>query len=246
MTQDKASQPTIEEATQSSDQTSAILVTPVSEQISDEIPLAEIVTEENEEQVADAEDEEEETEDASSEEMTEAETTSPDDSADSAPSNTTQSTATTQVEKDERTEIEKQPYAFDHCTVQVAIQLLPDDGDANGRLVVVGVRSHLDAPLLRMIRLNQIGTLPPLVIELLDALKAELPAREQTAREAFEKKKAEKAKRQTTVTTSKTARGKKAKPTLATTPASSNATTDNRPRPEAKVSGAPQQQMGLF
>jgi len=246
MTQDNANQPIVTEEPQSSAQNPATQVSPASEPITIETQSDESVTEENEEQVAETEEEEEESEDSPTEEPTEAETSSPDDSADSAPSNATPFTSTTQVEKDERTEIEKQPYDFEHCTVQVAIQLLPDDGDMNGRMAVVGVRSHLDAPLLRLVRLNQLGTLPPLVIELLDALKAELPAREQTAREAFEKKKAEKAKRPTTVTASKTARGKKAKPTLATAPASTNATPDNRPRPEIKVSGAPQQQMGLF
>jgi len=154
---------------------------------------------------------------------------------------------------DDRSEIEKQPYDFDHCTVQIAIQLLPDDqghlgdGDANGRMVVVGVRSHLDAPILRVVRLNEIGPLPPLVTTLLDELKAELPAREQAARTAFEKKKEEKARRKSVVTASKTPRGKKSKTTLSAAPAASTApTTDNRPRPEVQVTTAPQQQMGLF
>jgi len=113
-------------------------------------------------------------------------------------------------------------------------------------MVVVGVRSHLDTPILRFVRVNELGTLPPIVNALLDELKAELPAREQTAREAYEKKKEEKAKRQATVTASKIARGKKTKATLSTAPASPNATTDNRPRPEVQPTTAPQQQMGLF
>jgi len=151
------------------------------------------------------------------------------------------------AETDERSDLEKQPYDFDHCTVQIAIQLLPDDGDPNGRKAVVGVRSHLDVPILRLVRLNEIGALPPLVATLLDELKAELPAREQAAREAFEKKKEEKAKRKSAVTASKTSRGKKTKATLSTAPASSNATTpDPRPRPEVQATTASQQQMGLF
>ena len=151
------------------------------------------------------------------------------------------------AETDERSDLEKQPYDFDHCTVQIAIQLLPDDGDPNGRKAVVGVRSHLDVPILRLVRLNEIGPLPPLVATLLDELKAELPAREQAAREAFEKKKEEKAKRKSAVTASKTSRGKKTKATLSTAPASSNATTpDPRPRPEVQATTASQQQMGLF
>lgn len=148
---------------------------------------------------------------------------------------------------DERSGIEKQPYEFDRCTIQIAIQLLPDDGDANGRRIIVGVRSHLDAPILKVVRLNELGVLPPIVNELLDALKAELPTREQAAREAFEKKKEEKAKRKATVTASKTSRGKKSKATgLSTAPGSDATVADNRPRPEVKVTTSPQQQMGLF
>jgi hypothetical protein len=155
--------------------------------------------------------------------------------------------AKSEEDSDERCEIEKQPYDFDHCTVQIAIQLLPDDGDANGRMVVVGVRSHLDAPILRLVRLNELGALPPLVTTLLDELKADLPKREQTAREQFERKKEEKAKRKSAITASKTSRGKKnAKSTTLTTAPSANAPTDNRPRPEVNVPTNPQQQMGLF
>jgi hypothetical protein len=152
------------------------------------------------------------------------------------------------ADADDRCDLQKQPYAFEHCTVQIAIQLLPDDGDPNGRQVVVGVRSHLDAPILRLVRWHEIGALPLLVDELLNALKAELPAREQAAREAFEKRKAEKAQRKAVVTASKTTtRGKKNKtPTQATSPTANVTATDNRPRPEVQVSVTPQQQIGLF
>ncbi|CAG0941140.1 hypothetical protein ANRL1_00402 [Anaerolineae bacterium] len=152
------------------------------------------------------------------------------------------------ADADERCELQKQPYAFDHCTIQIAIQLLPNDGDPNGRQVVVGVRSHLDAPILRLVRWHEIGALPPLVDELLNALKAELPAREQAARDIFEKKKSEKAQRKAVVTASKTmTRGKKNKtPTQATSPTANVTATDNRPRPKVQVSVTPQQQIGLF
>jgi hypothetical protein len=150
-------------------------------------------------------------------------------------------------ETDDRSEIEKQQYDFDHCTVQVALQLLPDDGDANGRMVVVGVRSHLDAPILRVTRLNELGALPPLVTALLNELKADLPNREQAARQAIAKKKEESARRKSVVTASRTPRGKKnAKATTLPTASIANAPTDNRPRPEVTVPTNPQQQMGLF
>ncbi len=154
--------------------------------------------------------------------------------------------AKSEEETDDRSEIEKQPYDFDHCTVQIAIQLLPDDGDVNGRMVVVGVRSHLDTPILRLVRLNELGALPPLITTILDELKAELPKREQAAREAFEKKKEERAKRKSVVTASRTSsRGKKTK-AISAAPASNVTATDNRPRPEVNVPTNPQQQMGLF
>lgn len=239
MTQDNANQPKTAEEPQSSDQSHAMQADSENEQSTTETQVAKPVLEEVEDELAE---EEEETDDAS-DETVDAEVSSPSDSANSV---TTPTPAAPEADVDERSEIEKQPYDFDHCTVQIAIQLLPDDGDVNGRMVVVGVRSHLDSPLLRLVRLNELGPLPALVGELLDALKADLPTREQAAREAFEKKKEEKAKRKATVTASKTARGKKTKATLATAPASSNATTDNRPRPEVQATTAPQQQMGLF
>lgn len=247
MTQDNANQPIVAEEPQSSDQNPAMQVDPASEQISAEPQVTEPAMEEVEDELAE---EKGDSEDATRDETTEPESSSQDDTADAAPSSspTPSAQSTTDADADERCEIERQPYAFDHCTVQIAIQLLPDDGDANGRMVVVGVRSHLDTPILRLVRLNDLGTLPPLVNELLDALKAELPAREQAAREVFEKKKAEKANRKAVVTASKTTtRGKKNKAaTLATSPTSNAPVNDNRPRPEVQVTATPQQQMGLF
>lgn len=152
--------------------------------------------------------------------------------------------------EDDRCEIAKQPYDFDHCTVQIAIQLLPDDGDSNGRMVVVGTRSHLDAPILRFIRLHELGALPPIVNALLDQLKSELPSREQLALAALEKKKEEQAKRQANLSaprTKTTTRGKKTtKADALSSVPTSNATTDDRPRPEVNVPTNPQQQIGLF
>ena len=150
------------------------------------------------------------------------------------------------MDEDERCEIEKQVYDFDHCTVQIALQLLPDDGDSNGRMVVVGVRSHLDAPILRIVRLNDMGVLPPLVNTLLDELKSELPAREQAVRTALEKKREEKAmlKAKIVAGTKSSQRGKKTKAaTLATAPAAATTATDDRPRPNVTVLTNTQQQM---
>lgn len=237
MSQDNPNEPTIAEEPQPSDLSQAKQSDPASEQAPTETQVAEPAMDETD----DVAEEDADPEDALRDEATETETSSPSDSANSATPPTPSNTA---ADADERSAIEKQPYDFDHCTVQIAIQLLPDDGDANGRMVVVGVRSHLDAPILRVTRLNELGALPPLVDALLDELKAELPTREQVAREAI-KKKAEQAQRKSIVTASRTARGKKGKATLASA-ASAAITTDNRPRPEVQVTTAPQQQRGLF
>jgi len=240
MSHDNPNEPTIAEEPQPSDLSHAKQGDPASEQATTEPQVAEPAMDETAEDVAE---EDADPEDALRDEATETETPSPSDSANSM----TTTSSNTDADADERSDIEKQPYDFEHCTVQIAIQLLPDDGDA-GRMVVVGARSHLDAPILRVTRLNELGTLPPLVNALLGELKAELPKREQAAREAIEKKKAERAQRKSIVTASKTARSKKSKASLATaSAASSNATTaDNRPRPEVQVTTAPQQQRGLF
>ena len=42
----------------------------------------------------------------------------------------------------------EEPYDFDRCTIQIGLQLLPDDGDPAGRPIVVGVRNHADAPVI--------------------------------------------------------------------------------------------------
>lgn len=243
MTQDNPNQPRIAEEPQSSDQNPTALINPVSERIANQIQIGEPVTEEEDEFT---EDEEEESEGASLEDTVEAETSLPGNSSDSTPATNLPNPSVPEAENDERSELAKQPYDFDHCTVQIAIQLLPDDGDASGRQVVVGVRSHLDTPILRFLRMNELGVMPPIVATLLEELKTQLPAREQVARAAYEKKQAEKAKRQSNTAASKTpTRGKKNKP--ACLGASPTATVpDNRPRPEVKVSTAAQQQMGFF
>jgi hypothetical protein len=147
----------------------------------------------------------------------------------------------------------RQPTLLEHCTVQIAIQLLPDDGDANGRRVVVGVRSHLDAPLLRFIRLNELGPLPPSVNALVDQLKAEFPAREQAALAALAKKKEEEVKRRADLEARRvnaTPRDKKRAKANArsTAPTSTIAViaVDDRPRPQVTVPTNTQQQLGLF
>jgi hypothetical protein len=94
-------------------------------------------------------------------------------------------------ENDPRSEIERQPYEFDRCTVQIAIQLLPQEGQANSRPVLIGVRTHLDAPLVKLLGADELGALPPAITALVEQLKSELPAREQATKERVEKEKME-------------------------------------------------------
>lgn len=70
----------------------------------------------------------------------------------------------------------KEPYQYNQCTITVGIQLLPDDGSGD-RPVIVGVRNHTDAPILKLVSQSELGELPPVISELLQELKADLPRR---------------------------------------------------------------------
>ena len=69
------------------------------------------------------------------------------------------------------------PYEFEQCTISVQIILLPDDGDPRGREVVIGVRNHQDAPIIRAFRFSDVPLASP-VTDLLEELRAELATRE--------------------------------------------------------------------
>ncbi len=156
-------------------------------------------------------------------------------------------------DEDPRSDFEKQPYEFDRCTVQIAIQLLPNDGDANGRPVLIGVRTHLDAPIVRMMRASELRELPPAITALLEQLKGELPAREQDARERWEKEKEAQARRHTKASPAKEAKTVKgAKPVkpktvqAAAAPAASVLTDEQRANAVGQAVVANKQQMALF
>ena len=71
---------------------------------------------------------------------------------------------------------EDEPYVFKDCTVNINIQLLPDDGDADGREVIIAVSSHIEGPLVELTRLRLLGELPPPVAELVKLHEGRLPA----------------------------------------------------------------------
>ena len=77
--------------------------------------------------------------------------------------------------------VEEDVYEFDKCLITVAMGFLPDDGDPNGRLVMLGVRNHQDEPILSTCRLNDLMPLPDPIQQLIEQLKEQLPARSEKA-----------------------------------------------------------------
>jgi hypothetical protein len=60
----------------------------------------------------------------------------------------TDSTATSQPASQKPVNVvEEDVYEFDKCLITVAMGLMPDDGNPNGRLVMLGVRNHQDEPV---------------------------------------------------------------------------------------------------
>ena len=72
----------------------------------------------------------------------------------------------------------KEPYTYDQCTITLTLQFWPNEGESEDRRVLVSVRNHWDIPLLTVVRAGELGQLPPVVGELLERLRAELPERE--------------------------------------------------------------------
>jgi len=110
----------------------------------------------------------------------------------------TTSTATSQPAPQKPVNVvEEDVYEFDKCLITVAMGLMPDDGDPNGRLVMLGVRNHQDEPILSTCRLNDLMPLPDPIQQVIEQLKEQLPARSEKAagkkakaREDEEKRKA--------------------------------------------------------
>jgi predicted RNA methylase len=71
----------------------------------------------------------------------------------------------------------EEPYDPKLCTINIAIQLQPDDGQQGGRSVLLGIRSHGDTPTLQFCRLDEIE-LPKQVLEMITDLTKQFPERE--------------------------------------------------------------------
>ncbi|MBL8172575.1 MAG: hypothetical protein JNJ50_30905 [Acidobacteria bacterium] len=70
---------------------------------------------------------------------------------------------------------QNEPYEWEKCTVRLSITFFPDDGNEGGRQVVLGCNTHNDPPLIEPVREAELGTLPPIVVNLLEGLKQRLP-----------------------------------------------------------------------
>lgn len=113
---------------------------------------------------------------------------------------------------DGKAPITEDPYDFEQCTVTFTFTLLPADGDARGRRVVISARNHLDAPIFaegewRLADLVGEQAMPNVSVELAQRIVAALPARAQ-ARQAKQAAQMPAAK-----STGKAARGKHSQPT---------------------------------
>lgn len=107
-------------------------------------------------------------------------------------------------DEDDLAPVEREPYEFDQCTITVGLQFLPADGNPAGRQVLIGVRNHLDQPMIKAVRESELGQLPLEVNQLLEQLKADLPARRQAFEQAQAEKQAEEEKRRARSASSKT------------------------------------------
>jgi hypothetical protein len=114
---------------------------------------------------------------------------------------------------------EAEPYDWDRCTISLSVTLLPRDADPRGRATLIGARTHEDAPIIACVRSPDIPALSGPLVELLDQLKGQLPARraaaEERRRQAEEQRRAAAEK----VAAGKKAAGKKALNAKARTPA---------------------------
>ena len=142
-----------------------------------------------------------------------------------------------------------QNYGSKAAKLWVKLQLLPNDGDAKGRPVLIGVRSHLDAPIVQMLRLDELGLLPPAITALIEQLKAELPARAQAAGQLAAKAK-EQAERKTPTVKASDKRGKtplaKRDQAPAPAPQPSVLTDEQRANAVALVTTDDKQQLAMF
>ncbi|BAZ34031.1 hypothetical protein NIES4074_65450 (plasmid) [Cylindrospermum sp. NIES-4074] len=70
-----------------------------------------------------------------------------------------------------------EPYIFEQCKVQIVITLLPTE-QTGDRPVMIAASSHGDFPIIAMLNQEELGDLPPAIVQLLKELKADFPNRQ--------------------------------------------------------------------
>jgi hypothetical protein len=135
---------------------------------------------------------------------------------------------------------EDEPYVFNDCTVTINIQLLPDDGDADGREVIIAVSSHIEGPLVELTRLRLLGELPPPVAELVRLHEGRLPALGEARAEQRQRETTAKASGAKSKTTVRGSNGK------ATTGAKSSSASGAGATPTGPVTPVTGEQTALF
>jgi hypothetical protein len=69
-----------------------------------------------------------------------------------------------------------EPYEWEKCQITVTVTWMPADGNEEGRMVIIGGRTHQDAPVMRTFREGHL-LLAPAIHQLLDELKVQLANR---------------------------------------------------------------------
>ncbi len=131
-------------------------------------------------------------------------------------------------------DVAAEPYVPGQCTIILALAIRPDDGHPDGRLVVLGARSHDEAPVLATARLNTLQLPEPLTRLLADyegqlprrgALKAEARAKEEAEKKAAEERRQASRKGAATAKAKHAATAKPEAKTAAAKPAAKAAST---------------------
>ena len=148
----------------------------------------------------------------------------------SSPGSSTTTTEEDLHDDDPVGSLERDHPSFERATVSLILQLLPEDGHPDGRLILAAVKSHNLPPLTTLVRLDSISPLPGSLHSLLnnwqkqlaEALSRRTAERamqaEKTRREAAERKAAQAAR--TSVPAKRVQRSKmskRAKPPVAKT-----------------------------
>ena len=93
-------------------------------------------------------------------------------------------------------------YGCEKCTVNLVLQLLPHDGDEQGRKVILGILAHDSEGNMGTVRMNELGQLPEPITSLLDAFAGKMPERQIQWMKDQENKKPKRKTRTTVKTTS--------------------------------------------